>query len=126
MAIDHRLLAQNYFRHVNDRAARQIGQLFVDDGLIVMPDGTRVHGRQAIHDFYQALFDTGAPAPRLLNTIGAGTKMATEMRVQLADGTLQPAADFFELTESGLIIELRIYAASPASIIDARSERTAK
>jgi len=30
MTIDHLALAQNYFRHVNERAAKQIEKLFVE------------------------------------------------------------------------------------------------
>jgi hypothetical protein len=115
MTIDHAALAERYFRLVNERQARQIAGLFADNGVLRMPDGTAHRGAQSIRNFYQSLFDAGAPAPRLINTIGAGHRMATEMLVQMADGSCQPAADFFELNNDGLILEIRIYVAAAQS-----------
>lgn len=115
MIIDHAALAASYFQRVNNREADKVAAMFLEDGLIIMPNGTQVRGRPAIRDLYLSLFASDSPMPQLINTVGSRTKMATEMLVHLGDGKLQPAADFFQLTDSGLIIELRIYTATPST-----------
>lgn len=115
MAIDHASLAETYFHYVNEKSAAQIAQMFTPDGAITMPDGRHFCGHKEIHNLYAGLFSADAPAPQLINSIGSGLKIATEMVVNLADGSSLPAADFFDLNPEGLIVNLRIYAGAIAT-----------
>lgn len=113
LKIDATAMATGYFDKVRKRALDDLVAMFTEDARLILHTGVCLQGRGAIQDFYRSVFMSEAPSPQLINTVGTGLQVATQMCVHLPDGSIRPAADFFSLTAEGLIETLQIYVAEP-------------
>jgi hypothetical protein len=103
-------LARSYFDHVRARKVAAICSLYAPDGVLVIPDGTRLAGHAAIADFYVSLLATTPPTPEVLATLTEGRRCLVELTARLPDGGQSYAADVFTFDADGHIAELVIYA----------------
>ena len=80
-----RTLSQNYINAWNRADAEGIASLFVADGDLVAPDGTRASGHAAIRAFYAAAFQRGYSGSRAGISIVALRAVGRD--VVIVDGT---------------------------------------
>src|SRR5687768_1038376 len=103
-------LARSYFDHVRARDIAAICALYAPDGVLVIPDGTRLEGRAAIAEFYRGLFARTPPTPGVLATVTEGRRCLVELTARQPDGRETYAADVFTFDTEARIVELVIYA----------------
>ncbi len=102
-------VVERYFARIR-AADRGVADLFhVDAELIGL--GGRTRGRDAIRAFYGQSFDQARPSPRLVGELmSAGSRVAAEIEIGLADGTVMHVVDLF-VVEEGLIRSLTYFVA---------------
>jgi ketosteroid isomerase-like protein len=88
-------IAEHYFPSVRARDIERFMALFVEDAVMILPDGRVVAGAAAIREMEQAVFDTGAPMPEPTGTVIGERSVAVEIDVHLPNGAVMKAANFF-------------------------------
>jgi ketosteroid isomerase-like protein len=114
-----RLAAQRYLELVNAHAYDQIGTLFAEDGVALLPDGRRIEGRERLIALWRD--ELGAVSPESVSAASLTTEGDTCVAALLPvfPGTDDPVADMvidvFEVDEAGDISRLVIYTRSTSS-----------
>ena len=113
-----RYAAQRYLELVNAHAYDQIGTLFAEDGVCLLPDGRRVEGRANLIALWRD--ELGAVSPVSVSAAA----LTTEDRICVAallpvfKGADGPAPDMvvdvFEVNEHGELAKLTIYTRTPS------------
>jgi ketosteroid isomerase-like protein len=103
-------VARSYFDAVRAQDAVGLGGMFAADGVLILPDGTRLAGPAAVEAFYLDLFAKGPPTPTVRATITEGVRCLVELTARQPNGAEGHAADVFTFDRGGLIAELAIYA----------------
>jgi len=106
---DPETLARGYFERVRAKDAAGVAARFAPAGMIRLPNGKQVAGRQAIEDYYKRILALGAPNPAVQSVITEGRRCAVEIHAHRPDGTPVPVADLFTFDEAGEVVELTIY-----------------
>ena len=101
--------AQEYFRCVRESDADAIEQLFAEDAVLVMFDGTVRRGRRDIRDFYEHTAMRSGLSPQPQQPIEDGDRCAVEIMVSGRDGRPHRPLDVFTVNDDGEITLLRAY-----------------
>ncbi|MCB0993700.1 MAG: nuclear transport factor 2 family protein [Acidimicrobiales bacterium] len=102
-------VVRSYFDHMQ-RGDVEVSSIFADDARLVGLGG-EVVGRDAIDAFYRSSIERAAPAPRPLGPMLAdGPRVAAEIEITLADGTVIHVMDLFEVHD-GRIATLTYFVA---------------
>ncbi|RJF91170.1 nuclear transport factor 2 family protein [Sphingomonas cavernae] len=102
-------LVDRYFGGMRNRDVETLLSLFVEDAVMILPDGRELAGRDAIRAMYGQLFSMQAPSPTPRTVIASESGVATEIEARLDDGTSRRTANFFQTDEDGRIRRLSIY-----------------
>jgi hypothetical protein len=102
-------VVEGYFARIR-AADRGVADLFHEDAELIGLGG-RTKGREAIRAFYGQSFDQARPSPRLVGELmSAGGRVAAEIEIGLADGSVMHVVDLFVVVE-GLIRSLTYFVA---------------
>jgi ketosteroid isomerase-like protein len=101
--------AQEYFRCMHASDAEGIEQLFAEDAVLCLYDGTVRRGRREIRDFYANSAMRPGLAPEPQPPIEDGNRCAVEIMVRASDGTPRRPLDVFTVNDDGEITILRAY-----------------
>lgn len=102
-------LAARYFESVRNRDLDGLMALFAPDAVAILPDGKDLPNIEAIRGMYTYLFGANSPVPAAKAVVAGAASVAVEIEASLPDGTVRNTANFFYLTDNGLISRLSIY-----------------
>jgi len=103
-------VVREYFSRVRARDAG-LADLFHEDACLIGL-GDRRSGRDAIRDFYRGVIERAGPTPTLVGDLLLDAdRVAAEIRIHLANGSVIHAVDLFEV-EGGRIRSLTYFLAS--------------
>ena len=98
-----------YFERIRGRDPA-VAELFDESGELIGLGGV-TSGRDAIRDFYADSIAHASPTPELTgDLLVSGSRVAAEIRIQLADGTSMHVVDLFHV-EDELIRSLTYFVA---------------
>lgn len=103
-------VAERYIACVRARDLDGWMDLFADDAVYRLPNGTEFAGKVAIREFQAKVFGSGAPFPTPVGRLVDGNRMAVQVQAQLPDGTVRHTANVYTLGDDGRIALLEIYA----------------
>lgn len=96
MSADPTAIVDAYFARMRARDPAVV-DLFHDDARLVGLGSTK-QGRPAILEFYRGVIEGASPTPRLVGSLlTAGSRVAAEIQIELANGATIHALDLFEL-----------------------------
>ena len=103
-------VAEEYFARIRARDVKVVDLFHRDAELIGL--GGRKSGHSAIREFYSGVIERAGPTPNQVGALLAdGERVAAEIVIELANGTIVHAVDVF-LVEQGLIRSLTYFIAS--------------
>lgn len=98
-----------YFERIRGRDSA-VADLFHESGELIGLGGV-TSGRESIRTFYAESIARASPTPELVGDLMvAGSRVAAEIRINLADGTIMHVVDLF-VVEDGLIRSLTYFVA---------------
>ena len=102
-------IADSYFNCIRSRDVDGLVNLYAEDAVITLPNGSQVAGSSAIRAFQTNVFARGAPYPTPGPRVAGGNAIAVEIEAKLPDGSIRHTANFFYVNDSGRIQRLSVY-----------------
>jgi ketosteroid isomerase-like protein len=102
-------VALAYFERVRAADAAGLVSLFAPGALVIMLEGLRIEGREAISATYGKILSGPRLNPRVLRLTEDGDTCAAEILASRPAGGDLPVVDVFQLGADGLIAEVRMY-----------------
>lgn len=109
IVVDQRQLAEGYFEGMRGRDVERMVAKFAPDGVMILPDGREVVGREALRSLYTGLFAANPPSPTPQNIVVGPDQVAVEIEARLEDGSARRTANFFRFNDRGEIERVSIY-----------------
>ena len=108
-----RRAAQRYLEFVNAHAYDQIGTLFAENGVALLPDGRRVEGRDNLIALWRDELSAVSPESVSAAALTTEDRICVAALLPVFKGADGPAVDMvvdvFEVNESGELAKLTIY-----------------
>lgn len=111
--------ATRYLELVNAHAYDQIGTLFADDGVALLPDGRKIEGKANLIALWRD--ELGAVSPEAVSAanLTAEGNICAAALLPIFPGADGPAIDLvidvFEVNDAGEIVKLTIYTRTPSA-----------
>lgn len=98
-----------YFASIRAQDLEALAQLYAEDGVLTLPDGREIAGRDAILEVQKGIFAAASPLPSTSDPVVTGNIAAVQVQAHLPDGNVRRTANFFTLADDGRIQRLSIY-----------------